>query len=44
MNHDEILETLSDTINILDAAGKIGAGDKLFEIITELKKEWKIEE
>ena len=40
MTHTEIIEILSDTINILDAAGEFGAGDKLFEIIQALNDEW----
>ena len=44
MNHNEILEALSDAINALDAVGKLGEGDKLMEVIQALKAEWEIED
>lgn len=44
MTHAEILEKLSDIINILDATGNYGASDEIMEIIASLKNEWEIED
>lgn len=44
MTHAEILEKLSDTMNILDRAGNYGAADEIMEIIAALKIEWNIED
>ena len=44
MNRTEILETLSEVINLADEKQLFEIGDKLFEIITALKEEWNIEE
>lgn len=44
MTHDEILEVLSDVINIMDEAGELGTGDKVFEIIQTLRDEWGMSE
>lgn len=44
MTHAEILEKLSDTMNILDHAGNYGAADEIMEIIAALKIEWNIED
>lgn len=44
MTHTEILEKLSDTMNILDKSGNFGASDEIMEIITALKIEWNIED
>ena len=38
--HKEILETLSDCINMADEKGIYEAGDKIFDIIIALKTEW----
>lgn len=42
MTHTEILEKLSDIMNILDKSGNFGASDEIMEIITALKIEWNI--
>ena len=44
MTHNEILEKLSNTINILDKSGNYGAADEIMEIIAALKIEWNIED
>ena len=44
MTHNEILEKLSDMMNILDAGGNYGAADEIMEIIAALKIEWNIED
>ena len=36
MTKQEIIETLSDCINIADQAGNFEIGDKLFEVINAL--------
>lgn len=44
MTREEILNQLSDCICEADENQLFGMGDKLFEIITELKEMWGIEE
>lgn len=41
---NEMLETLSEAIVMADKNGDIGLGDRLFEMINELRMEWGIEE
>lgn len=43
MNKREILEVLSDAINLCDETSHFGLGDRLYEVIDTLKKEWQDE-
>lgn len=41
---NEMLETLSEAIVMADENGNIGLGDRLFEMINELRAEWGMDE
>lgn len=47
MTRAEILETLSDAINLADRTNEpefSGLGDRLFEVLESLKTDWNMEE
>ena len=44
MTRAEILEVLSDAINLADREKELGLGDRLFEVLENLKSEWNMEE
>lgn len=44
IDRENTLDALNAAINALDKTGDFGNADTLFELITELKKEWGDEE
>lgn len=44
MDHDEILEEISEAITICDKHREYGTGDRLFNTMIALKEEWNYKE